>query len=295
MGNSRKVTLKTTPKANKNGTSKGTPKTTPKANRNRTPKGTPKLTPTNKTIPQFFSTGASSTVAVAKSHTNKVSHFYSSRVVDQLKNDECDDHACENIKRELQQQLALSKEKLVQTKKAVDVCKHIIQQKECKLNSLKRRLNQQLQTLNRKVPEEYFNSYKNDFTSKGLSELRSIGGKKKDDSNFILTGIRLLYRNELHRLGAITVTGRSRKKMKTDANAVRTNEKLSPKKLNAMKGAFEERLEVLQLEEKVHKQRAARINILINNALQKLNPNKHLKQSLDELNKQINLADNLLD
>lgn len=250
--------------------------------------------PINK-IDQYLSKNKSSAVDhTVKDSTDEVSKFYTSRVVDQLKRNKCDDHACAHLKRELRQQLAQSKEKLAQTKGAIKVCERIIQQKNCKLNSLKGQLDEQFQAENRKEPEDYFNDYKNHFTTGGLSELRSIGGKKKDDSNFVLTGMRFLYRKQLHRLGSITVTGRSKKSKNDDTAIVVRNEKMSPKKLDALKGAFTERLNILQLDEKERKQRAQRLNILINHAIQNLNPNKNLKQSLDELNKQINLADHLL-
>lgn len=247
-------------------------------------------------ITNYFSLGERSTAAdITIGHADKVSKFYTSSVKNQLKSDKCDDQVCAHRKRELLQQLAQSEEKLAQTKGAINTCKRIIEQKTCKLNLLRGQMNEQIQTVNRKEPGELFNKYKTDFTNAGLSELRSIGGKKRDDSNFILTGMRFLYHNHLHRLNNISVTGGGKQNSKNNAGAnIERKEKMTPKKLEAIKGAFIERLNFLQLDGKEHKQRTARINILVNNAIQNLNSKKSLKQCLDTLNKQINSAGNLL-
>lgn len=121
--------------------------------------------------------------------------------------------------------------------------------------------------INELVPEhrseQLFSNYEKQFTSAGLSDLRSIGGGPSEDSKFVLTGMRYLYRFELHRLSTISVTGGSKNKNK---DVIKTNEKMSPKKVDAIKGVFAQRLDILRLVEKEHKQRAARVNMLINNA-----------------------------
>lgn len=246
-----------------------------------------------KKITQFFSKGESSTVAnIEKNQTDDISNFYKSSINGESKRNKCDDRACALEKRELEQQLAQSKAKLAQTKGAIDTCKRILQQKDVKLNFLRGQLNEQRQTVNQKESEEFYNNYKNDFTAAGLSELRSIGGRKNEDSSFVLSGMRYLYHNQLDRLGKITVTGGCKKNSKKNANVnIEKNEKMSPRKLEAIKGAFTERLNILQLEEKERKQRAGRINVLINNAIQNINPTKNQKRGLHELNQQINSAE----
>lgn len=252
----------------------------------------------NKKITQFFSSGRTSNEeSASKKRTNEISKYYISKVKNQPERDECNQRECADEKRKLRRQLAQSKEKLALTKEAINICKGIIQQKDCKLNSLRSQLKEQLEAESgEESRRQLFMKYENDFSSAGLSELRSVAGKKVDDSKFVLIGLRFLYENQLHRLCNMSVTGRSKKTNKgKDNNDGKINEKMSPKKLESIAGVFTDRLNALKLDEKEHKQRAARMNIHINNAIQNLNPKKSNNQHLDDLNKQINLADSLVD
>lgn len=172
----------------------------------------------------------------------------------------------------------------------------VVDQKNAKLNSLKDQLNKQNHA-NDNESEELFIAHKKEFTSNGLSELRSIGGKTSDDSNFVLTGMRFLYREEIHRLVNISVTGGSRKKNKVSDEANNEankdcKEKMSPIKLQAIKNAYTERLNALGLGEKEFGERAKRLNVHLNNAIQHLNPKNNKTQRLNDLNEQINLNAN---
>lgn len=216
---------------------------------------------------------------------NRESEFYTSRVKYQSDRAKCDSQKCTQEKQKLRQHLTIAVEKLKQIKEAIATCKQILQTKDREIDSLKQKIagcvKQQNET------GGLFSSYEMEFTSAGLSELRSIDGK--NDSNFVLTGIRFLYRGQLHRLGSVSVTGASRNKGKANP---KSNEKMSPEKLNAMKKVFTERLNALKSEEKTHKQRAGRMNYHINSAIQNLNPKKNSKQKLDDLNEQLNSTEN---
>lgn len=236
-------------------------------------------------ITHFFSVGQS--VANANNiPRNKVNDFYASSVNHQLNRDKCGNQACARERKKLQQQLEESKEKKEQTKELIRTCEEIIEKKNHTLNLLRSQLNECVEAENRSEAKELFEEYQNDFTRDGLRELRSIGGTKTDDSKFILTGMRFLYDKKLHRLASITVTGRGKK-------GKNNSEKMSPKKMVAIKGAYTERLKMLKLEEREFDQRSTRINIHINNAIQNLNPKNNQKQRLDALNEQINSAANL--
>lgn len=252
---------------------------------------TKKIIKNNKKITDFFEQDQLLIdTSIEKNSANTVSDFYTTCVKEKLKHSKCERQTCAQEKQKLQQHLAHSKDKLEQTKKAIDTCKRILEQKDHEIRLLKIQLNDQCHIEHGKKTEELlFSSYKNDFTSAGLSTLRSMAGEQPEDSNFVLTGMRFLYQGQLHRLGSISLSGRSKNKSNDN---VKSNEKMSPKKVNAMKGVFTERLNAMKLEEEVYKQRATRINILINNAIQNLNSKKNCKQELDELNDQLNSTEN---
>lgn len=72
-----------------------------------------------------------------------------------------------------------------------------------------------------------------EFFSQGMiTTLRSINGIKKKDSNFILTAVKDMYRDDVHRLKGKTFSGR-------------TKEKMTPKKVVVLKALFKERLKNL--------------------------------------------------
>lgn len=244
----------------------------------------------NKRITEFFPKGQlSNDIVIEANPADTVSEFYTNCAEDRLKRDNCT-RSCAHEFQKVKQQLACSKDKLEQIKVAIDTCNRIIERKDQKIQLLKEQMNEQ--TVEHRK-EQLFSSYENDFTCAGLSELRSIGGKRTEDSKFVLAGMRFLYEGQLHRLDNISVTGGSKNKNKGNVKAnVKANEKMSPKKLNVMKGAFTQRLDALKLDGKEHKQREARINIHVNNAIQNLNSKKNSKQELNNLNDQLNLTEN---
>lgn len=143
----------------------------------------------NKLITQFYRKSKTlPDINITNDHENAISNFYTASVSAQLNRDKCEQETCAFEKQKLQEQLAQSKEKLQQTKEAISTCEQVIEQKNVKLNTLKDQLNEQSHADNDKEADELFVAYKNDFTCDGLSELRSIGGKKSDDSNFVLLG-----------------------------------------------------------------------------------------------------------
>lgn len=66
---------------------------------------------------------------------------------------------------------------------------------------------------------------------------------------------------------------------------------MSPVKLKTMTNAYTETLNVLRLGEKEFRERAKRVNVHINNAIQNLNTKNNKKQCLDDLNEQINMVE----
>lgn len=124
---------------------------------------------------------------------NTVPEFYTNCVKKQLNGDECTQSCAQEIQA-LKQQLAISKDKLTQTKIAINTCKRIIEKKNRKVESLQQQINEQCAV---QQDELLFSAHENEFSSDGLSELRSIGGKPTEDSKFILIGMRFLYKNQL--------------------------------------------------------------------------------------------------
>lgn len=200
---------------------------------------------TNKQITQFFRHGENS-ISTSSSVTNipkdVAASFYTSSARVQLHGDKCVQQACVTEKRKLLEQLAKSEEKVQQTKQAIRMCKQVIEEKNAVLSSLKEQLKQQNQAETHKETDQLFIGYESNFSSDGLSALRSIGGTKSDDSKFVSTGMRFMYQGQIERLENVSVTSNSKKKRTHPDATENSKEKMSPAKLDAVKSIYSQRM-----------------------------------------------------
>lgn len=220
---------------------------------------------------------------IQNTNTNTTKDFYSKCLNDQLNPKQCESVKCINEKKRLEQLLAKSKEKFEHAKKATDACERVCKRKDEEIAILEAQLKMQYPKVKKSSSETLLYSEQlKQFTATELSELRSIGGNQSEDSAFVLTGIRYIYKNQTDRLNHISVTGRSRTGNKKT--------KMSPNKLAAIKDIFNERLNALNLTSDEQAKREKRINLLVKDAIQNIaNPKANDKQKLQELNDKINV------
>lgn len=216
---------------------------------------------------------------VISTHTNdvpsKTDEFYNSYLD---KSSSC----CQQEKNRLRFKLAEMKTKIAQNQNAVNTCLKICEKKQTKIKKLEELLQSKKKDISAQPVVEanmkLFSKYDVQFPTEELAKLRSIGSTKKDDSTFILTGTRSLYRNDLNRAASITVSGRSR--------GPEPKQMMSPEKLETINGIFMERLDSLGLERGDRVERHKKLNELIRHALTNIKKTAHKVD--DEIIQKIN-------
>lgn len=124
--------------------------------------------------------------------------------------------------------------KIEELKKKIDLCeKRILEAKDEYHKSLVANLKKDiiLEDLKKKLNqlEQSYMGFKGTFSEGALSVLASFDTEIKKDTKFILTAVKDLYRNDLHRLKNKTYSGRNK-------------EKMTPKKMESLKSIFNERI-----------------------------------------------------
>lgn len=100
-----------------------------------------------------------------------------------------------------------------------------------------------------------FESYKEQFGDEILKDLRRLNGNKRNDSTLVLKCIRKLYEHEIDQLKNIRACGR------TDASSIPPNKRM------VVENIFLERLSNANLTDNESTERFARLNGLINDAI----------------------------
>lgn len=108
------------------------------------------------------------------------------------------------------------------------------------------------------APLEKFVDFRNILSNEAIESLQSLNPAPVDDSTFILTALKVLYKDDLSRVKTKTYSGRGHMK-----------EKISPKKIEVLKKLFTERLECIQT----------------NTNGQNANFGKHVKTAIESINK----------
>lgn len=79
-----------------------------------------------------------------------------------------------------------------------------------------------------------FAGFTEHFDSEELSKMRVIGTTESEDSTFVLSSIKNLYKNQLEEVSTKSVSGRSR--------GSNSKQKMTPEKLKILNDIFDERL-----------------------------------------------------
>lgn len=116
-----------------------------------------------------------------------------------------------------------------------------------------------------------FIEYVNYFSEDQLSQLRSIGGSKPEDSSFVSTALRGLYDGKLDTLRSKTVCGRGQK------------EKMTPKKVEIINEMFQQRLHKCTSDANERIVRKKRLNKLIKDAQFNITKSLNKKKEEDEI------------
>lgn len=131
-----------------------------------------------------------------------------------------------------------------------------------------------------KKQTELLTEFESEFTQDQLSVLRSIGENSPEDSKFILKCVRFLYADNLDVLKFRSVTGRSNGSVK--------KEPMSEKKKQLLSEMYSERLNSLDLDNNIKKERFKQLNKHIKDAIVHAGRADDKKQRQQDLMKSIN-------
>lgn len=214
---------------------------------------------------------------------NTVSNeFYDSSLQEKI--DECTLVNCATEKLQLLSTLDKSKQKLEQIRQSLDVCARIRLKKEAAILKLKAGIPDSSTESGAATPaidkKTIFLKYSSIFDAKDLAEIRSIIDSKPNDSTFVLKIIRCLYKDNIEKVGLITVSGRSR--------SDQAKQQMTPEKHSITKGMFDERLDILQLKLCDHARRKKELSTHIRNAFKNITNAKTGKNVDEKVMQEIN-------
>lgn len=187
---------------------------------------------------------------------------------------ECQNLYCFGEKQRLQSKLLELRTKLAEHKQYVSIGLQICEKKKLQISNLEKRIaDSQKKPVTPPVPQSttktaelLFSHFSDSFNTDELAVLRSIDSNKSSDSTFVLNAVRSLYKTNLERVSAISVTGRVRGK--------EPKERMTPKKLETVENIFHERLKSLGLDSTDYTQRSKRVKTHIKNAFTNITSNK---------------------
>lgn len=254
----------------------------------------------NHSLTEFFKTTKKANAINASSIETKsaTDQFYTLCLNEQL--GKCNNSICEKEKRELKAKCIEQEKKLREIQRAIDKCLEITQKKEKKIECLSSEIkvarvsdpiacdsnsdDVSKSNVTEKVNEpttctsksinvnNIFSTFENVFTHDELARLRSIGPTKKDDSSFVLSSIRFLYKNDVEKISSLSLTGRSR--------GTESKQKMCPEKYDTIKDLFSERLTSMNLNSTEFSDRTKQMHKLMKNAF--INIKRHGKPTDDD-------------
>lgn len=227
-----------------------------------------KLIENNRSITHYFGTPKNGNVSEIRLDEDSseiadaATEFYKAHLEAKVK--ECTPKKnCHEIKKKLENQLALAKHKLEKINKANSICSDIIEKKNDEIELLEAKIRSQmrenLDTATSSPPKALsppnassplkkilFENFES-LSEEQLSKLRSIDKTQSADSTFILNSVRFFYSDNLAYLKGKSVKGISKS---------RPTQAMSPDKLDKMKLLYKERLSDMKLPdvEKVHRE-----------------------------------------
>lgn len=248
----------------------------------------------NKQITDYFSKKKKTNVSIVENKDeddtvqSTTELFY--RECLEAKKTKCNQQQCVELKSALESQIRLVQIKCKNTKEVIETCQCIISQKDdeiAALNKIIESLSSSTEAIN--VPStsvasansilsstEFeqqkdtldFIEFANYFNESQLSELRSFGASKSEDSSFVNLALRSLYEGRLETLDAKTITGRGRTGIEKG--------KMTPKKIEIIEEIFQKRLQHSSDDSNERICRKKRLNKLIKDA--KCNIAKSIKK-----------------
>lgn len=143
---------------------------------------------------------------------------------------ESDSH-CEKEKPNIEEKINEIKEKIKKIENAINSCQIIIAEKDNKIEKLRNKLPDKINTQPEGRPQLMFESFSKDLKIEAMAVLRSIKPTIECDSKFILNAVKYLYAEKLETLKNKTACGRGQGK-----------EMMTPSKKKLLDDLFEERL-----------------------------------------------------
>lgn len=199
------------------------------------------------------------------------------------KQHECQDERCINAKNEINQKREVIRGKLRQAEEAIKLCSMVLLEKDEEIENLRKQLEsigtngnfgslpdisskpitKPQSTTTEEEPLSFIGSA-NYFTTEELSFLRSVGATGSDDSTFVASSVKFLYKQNLSVLKKKSVTGRSTK-------PGGAKQPITPKKYNVLLDIFTERINLITEDVIERKSRIKCMNKLIKDAIHNIN------------------------
>lgn len=214
--------------------------------------------------------------------------------------EQCNNELCIDKKNELNVKREEVIQKIRKIEEAMRVCSTILSEKDKKIDILRKQANGNSMSLiscaaalpkvasqpisnTEGVEEEeatIFSEFSTDFSAEDLAVLRSIGSAKREDSTFVATSMKCLYKDDLSILEQKTLTGRS---SKTD----RIVYPVTPKKVEILSKMFDERINSITHDEIEKISRNKCLNKYIKDAIMNINKIAKTKETEKNACKQL--------
>lgn len=215
--------------------------------------------------------------------------------------EDCNNESCIGKKNEINVKREEIRQKIQKTEEAIRVCSMILSEKDKEIELLRKQENRNNMglmssttampeiapqpTLNTDGDEEekeatMFSAFSTDFSEEDLAMLRSIGGDRREDSTFVASSMKCLYKNDLSVLEQKTLTGRS-------TRPDRLVYPVTPKKVEILSNIFNERMNSITHDEIEKTTRNKYLNKYIKDAITNINKTAKTKETEKNACKQL--------
>lgn len=202
------------------------------------------------------------------------SHFYKECLQEHC---ECQDERCLKAKSEINQKKELIRAKILKVEEAIELCSKVLFDKDEEIINLRKQFDsietsEHIGSLSEISSQQHsteekplsFIAFAKEFSTEELSFLRSFRTTKSDDSTFVATTMKYLYKQNLSVLKEKSVTGRSTK-------AGEKKEPITPEKYDVISNIFTERINLIMKDAIERNNRIKSINKLIKDAIHNIN------------------------
>lgn len=219
---------------------------------------------------------------------------------------ECQNELCVKAKCELYKKKEEIREKIRKNEDAIRICSMVVSEKDQEIERLRKQFESietnesQLSNFNT-VPDiasqsisnatasaeketMSFGAFLNDFTEQELAVLRSVGDNSRDDSTFVSSAMKYLYKENIDVLKQKSLTGRTTK-------SGQTKQPMTPEKYDTLSRIFSERINAITSDHIQKEIRTKRFNKFIKDAINNINKatqTKEIEKKACELLKETN-------